>query len=171
MAGLRALVWMVGCAAMACARPQSAVAARDGQGPDRPEASAAPAPSAPVSAATPTAAPSVSGPPAGASIEPRLGLRCGIGPGDAVVAPAPWPGESARCRALDRKWAGVERGERACKADADCAVVVGTCESWAVARRAASKYREPPCEQPTPRTCSRPATRAACEGGCCVVAR
>jgi hypothetical protein len=161
----RATIMLVAIAACASPAPRSAPAPVESVAVSATPDAAPPAPSASASASADAAPPT----PARASTPDPA--HCGIGPGEATIAPAPWPGESAHCKDLDLHWAAVAFDERACTKDSECAVVIGNCDADAVTKKALSKYREPRCEQPLPRTCSRPTHHPACVSGCCRAVR
>jgi hypothetical protein len=121
----------------------------------------------PAAPAAVTAAPPASAPAAGAPTPRCRPLRT-----DAMIGQAGWTG-SKRCAAGARLWADIPDVDRACRGDADCALLEAhTCFRLAVAKTAAARYRrETPCQNPAAGPCWLGRHAVACREGCCTLER
>lgn len=81
-----------------------------------------------------------------------------------------WAAVPAECDAILTTWSNVPTDDRACKVDADCTDVVGSCFHATLNVNAKKKaaYAKTPCSSPGGGACPDGARPVRCESGCCV---
>jgi hypothetical protein len=81
-----------------------------------------------------------------------------------------WAAVPPECDGILTIWSNVPTDDRACRVDADCLDVVGSCFHATLNVKASKKatYAKTPCSSPGGGACADGAVPVRCESGCCV---
>lgn len=118
------------------------------------------------------AAPSLTScPPGDAPAFMAKARACGRKSTDPVVPQKTgWAAVPPECDAILTTWSNVPTDDRACKVDADCTDIVGSCfhATLNVTAKKKAPYAKTPCSSPGGGACPNGVRPVRCESGCCV---